>query len=124
MTPEMAHWMIVTGRILMGGFYIVAGVHHFLILDRMTKLIAAQNVPAPKAVLIAGSLFQSGAGLLLIAGVFQVWPAIGLIIFTLTASVMLLNFWNLEGELRRNAITQWRCNLALIGGLLALGAAP
>ena len=108
----------------MGSFYVMAGVHHFLILDRMTKLMAAQNVPAPQTVLIAGSLFQSIAGLLLIAGVLQAWAAIALILFTLIAGVMLLNFWHLEGDLRRSAITQWRCNLGLIGGLLALGAAP
>jgi putative oxidoreductase len=116
--------MIVIGRVLMGGFYVVAGAHHFLTLDPMTKLIAAQNVPAPKAILIFGSLFQSVAGLLLIAGLFQLCAAIGLIVFTLTASLMLLRFWRLDGELRRNAMTQWRCNLALIGGLLALAAEP
>lgn len=104
----------------MGGFYLAAGVHHFIILDPMTKLMAAQQMPAPKAVLIAGSLFQSLAGLLLIAGVFQMWAAVGLIVFTLIASVMLLNFWHLDGDQRRTAFTQWQCNFALIGGLLAL----
>jgi putative oxidoreductase len=123
-TPEVAHWMILSGRILMGAFYAMAGVHHFLTLDQMTELMAARNVPAPQAVLIAGSVFQSIAGLLLIAGIFQACAAIGLILFTLIAGMVLLNFWHLKGDLRHNAITQWRCNLGLIGGLLALCAAP
>jgi hypothetical protein len=35
---------------------------------------------------------------------------------------MLLNFWDQHGDQRRNAITQWQCNLALIGGLLTQAA--
>lgn len=53
-------------------------------------------------------------------GVWQLWTATGLIVFTLTASVMLLNFWKQADVQRRNSITQWHRNLALIGGLLSL----
>jgi putative oxidoreductase len=119
-TPELAHRMIVAGRILMGGFYVVAGVHHFWLLDQLTKLIGARKVPAPRFVLIAGSLFQLIAGALLMLGISLAWAATGLIVFTLSASAMLLNFWDQDGDQRRNAITQWQSNLALIGGLLAL----
>jgi putative oxidoreductase len=49
--------------------------------------------------------------------------AMALIIFTLVASAMLLNFWTMKGDERRHAFTQWQCNLALIGGLLAVAAA-
>ena len=122
MTGEMAQWVVVSGRILMGGFYVVAGVHHFLVLDPLTQMIAARHVPAPKFVLMAGSLFQLVAGLLLMSGVWHTGAALGLIIFTLTASLMLLNFWDQHGDQRRNAITQWQCNLALIGGLLTQAA--
>jgi len=119
-TPELTHWMTVAGRILMGGFYVVAGVHHFCLLDQLTKLIGARNVPAPRFVLVAGSLLQLVAGILLMLGITQAWAAMALIVFTLTASVMLLNFWGQDGDQRRSAITQWQSNLALIGGLLAL----
>lgn len=104
----------------MGGFYVVAGVHHFFELDQLASLIGARHVPAPRFVLISGSLFQSVAGILLALGICQMWAALGLIVFTLAASVMLLNFWDQAGDPRRNALTQWRSNVALIGGLLAL----
>ena len=124
MTPELAHWMIVAGRVLMGGFYVIAGVDHFRALDQLTKLIAARNVPAPRLVLIAGSLAQMVAGLLLMVGEFQEFAALGLVIFTLVAGVMLLNFWDKNGDERRTAVSHWRSNLALIGGLLALAVTP
>jgi hypothetical protein len=55
--------------------------------------------------LLAGSLLQILAGRLLMLGI---WP------------LMLLNFWHQTGDQPRNSITQWQCNLALIGGLLSL----
>jgi putative oxidoreductase len=119
-TPELAHWTIVAGRILMGSFYVFAGVHHFFLLDQLTGLIGARNIPAPRFVLIFGSFFQSAAGILLVLGISQAWAAMGLIVFTLTASIILLNFWDQADDRRRDAVAQWRSNLGLIGGLLAL----
>jgi putative oxidoreductase len=124
MTPELAHWMIVAGRVLMGGFYVVAGVDHFLALGQLTKLIAVRNVPAPRLVLIAGSLVQIVGGLLLMVGLLSVFAALALVLFTLVAGVMLLNFWDKHGDERRTAIGHWQSNLALIGGLLSLAVAP
>jgi putative oxidoreductase len=123
MTPDVTHSMIVAGRILMGGFYVIAGVHHFYLLDPLTKMIAARGVPAPGSVLILGSLLQLVAGLLLMVGIFPMLAAMALIISTLVASAMLLNFWTMKGDERRHAFTQWQCNLALIGGLLAVAVA-
>jgi putative oxidoreductase len=122
MTPDVTHSMIVAGRILMGGLYVIAGVHHFYLFDPLTKMIAARGVPAPGFVLILGSLLQLVAGLLLMVGIFPMLAVMTLIIFTLVASAMLLNFWTLKGDERRHAFTQWQCNLALIGGLLAVAA--
>jgi putative oxidoreductase len=119
-TPDLAHPIFLMARILVGGVFIIAGVHHFYLLDPLTQMIGNRKVPAPRAVLVTGSLFQIVAGLCLICGIFFMWAALALIFFTLLASVMLLNFWSLDGEHRRNAITQWQSNLAIIGGLLAL----
>lgn len=123
MTPDVTHSMIVAGRILMGGFYVIAGVHHFYLVDPLTKMIAARGVPAPGFVLTLGSLLQLVAGLLLVVGIFPTLAAMALIVFTLVASAMLLNFWTMEGDERRHAFTQWQCNLALIGGLLTAAVA-
>ncbi|ARO25556.1 DoxX family protein [Rhizobium sp. TAL182] len=88
----------------------------------ITDAIEARGIPFVKWVLISGSVFQIAAGLLLMLGLFVAAAAFGLIIFTLAASVMLLNFWDMEGTARDSAINSWKSNMAIIGGLLTAAA--
>jgi putative oxidoreductase len=117
--PE-ALWIL--GRLLLGAYYAAAGVHHFSALAPLTQTIAARGVPAARAVLLAGSIFQTVAGVALMLGVYPAYAALGLVIFTILASMLFLNFWNMEGTARANAIGTWKTNLALIGGLLIAAA--
>jgi putative oxidoreductase len=112
----------LAGRILLGAPYLVGGIRHFFILPVLTQMIAARGVPAPRFVLVAGSTLQIVAGAALILGIHPAWAAVALIVFTLSASTMLLNFWSLEGAERVNAINAWWSNIGLIGGLLLVAA--
>jgi putative oxidoreductase len=85
-------------------------------------MIAARGVPFPRVVLLAGSAFQFIAGLLVIFGLLLPVAAFGLVLFTLAASVMLLNFWDMEGQPRQNTINVWLSNMAIIGGLMITAA--
>ncbi len=117
---ESVLWIV--GRLLLGGLFVVGGVHHFFGLGGLTQFIASRGVPAAKLVLIVGSVFQTLAGLALIVGYQAFWAAIGLVVFTLIASAMFLNFWNHEGDARANAIKGWQSNMAIVGGLLVAAA--
>lgn len=113
-------WFI--GRLLLGGLFVVGGIHHFFIQPAITQSIAARGVPAAKFVLLSGSIFQILAGLALILGFYPMYAALGLVVFTVAASVLLINFWDMEGSARANAISTWQSNLAIIGGLLVAAA--
>ena len=113
-------WFI--GRLLLGGLFVVGGTHPFFTLPAITQALAARGVPAAKLVLVSGSVFQILAGLALISGFYPVWAALGLVVFTIAASVLLVNFWDMEGPARAGAITTWQSNLAIIGGLLVAAA--
>ena len=115
---EYAELLNVVGRVLLGGLFVVGGVHHFFILAPVTAALAARGVPLPRVALIMASLFQILAGLLLMLGLWVAMAAIGLVSFTLVASFLLLNFWDLEGSARDAAKTGFQSNLAIIGGLL------
>ena len=113
-------WFI--GRLLLGGLFVVGGIHHFFTLPAITQALAARGVPAAKLVLVSGSVFQILAGLALIFGVYPAWAGLGLVAFTIAASVLLVNFWDMEGPARASAISTWQSNLAIIGGLLVAAA--
>ncbi|HEY7641549.1 MAG TPA: DoxX family protein [Steroidobacteraceae bacterium] len=118
-STELA-WML--GRVLLGAYYAWAGIHHFTALAPISASMTARGVPAARAVLVIGSIFQTACGLALIFGLWPGWAALGLVLFTIVASIMLVDFWNKEGEARAGALGTWRTNLALSGGLLIAAA--
>jgi putative oxidoreductase len=113
-------WLL--GRALLGAYYAWAGIHHFSSLAPISAAMTARGVPAARAVLVIGSIFQTVCGLVLIFGFWPAWAALGLVLFTIVASIMLVDFWNKQGDARAGAIATWRTNLALIGGLLIAAA--
>lgn len=116
--------MLIVGRVLLGGLFVGGGGHHFFSLPALTDAMKTRGVPAARLVLIGGSVFQIVAGLLLMSGLHATWAALGLASFTILASIMFLNFWNLQGPAREQARTGFQTNVALIGGLLIAAAQP
>ena len=116
---EVLWWL---GRLLLGAYFAWAGIHHFTSLAPIAASMTARGVPAARAVLVIGSIFQTVCGLALIFGVWPAWAALGLVLFTIVASLMFLDFWNKQGEARAGAVSTWKTNLALIGGLLIAAA--
>ncbi len=119
---DLPYVLVLLGRLLLGGLFVFGGVRHLFLIPVLTQVIAARGVPCPRIVLLAGSAFQFVAGLLVILGLFVPSAAFGLVLFTLAASIMLLNFWDMEGQPRQNTINVWLSNIAIIGGLLVTAA--
>ena len=122
MQDNIAFLILAVGHILLGGLFVTGGIRHFLILVPMTNAIEARGIAFAKFVLLAGTAFQLVAGAMLMAGIGVTAAAIGLAIFTVAASVMLLDFWNMEEPARDGAINGWQSNMAVIGGLLIAAA--
>jgi putative oxidoreductase len=55
-------------------------------------------------------------------GIYPFWAAWLLIGFTIVASIVLVNFWSMEGQAREDAIRTWQTNTAIVGGLLIAAA--
>jgi len=102
--------------------FVVAGFRHLMIVPVLTMAVQARGLPFPQAVVLAGTGFQIVAGLALVFGFFVTWAALGLIAFTVVASVMLVNFWDKEGEERTTLTNVFQTNVGLIGGLLLAAA--
>jgi putative oxidoreductase len=118
----MMDWIWILGRTGLGGLFVLGAIHHALDFGPVAQQMADRHVPLPRAVLVFGSLFQAVCGLLLILGVYAGYAALGLVVFTIAASVMLLDFWNMTGPQRQGAIATWQSNVAIVGGLLVAAA--
>lgn len=98
------------------------GSRHFFIYPEIIAVMRARGVPAPALALMAGTAFQIAAGACLALGVLVTPAAFGLVAFTIAASIMMLNFWDMEGLARENARNNFQSNVAIIGGLLIAAA--
>ena len=122
MNEQLAEIVLIVGRVLMGGVFVYAGVEHFPALQPLTEMMRKRGVPLPLTVLVVGSLFQIALGLAVIAGVLVPWACLGLVVFTIAATIMFLNFWDMEGVARAGAKNTFVVNVALVGGLLVLAS--
>jgi putative oxidoreductase len=122
MPVEIADVLWIVGRLLLGLYFAAAGIHHFSAIEPLSQAIAARGMPAARVVLLTGSVFQTVCGVALIVGFWPAWAALGLVLFTIAASLLFLNFWSMEGAARDGAVGTWKTNLALIGGLLVAAA--
>lgn len=110
--------MTVLGHILIGAVFVRGGIMHFLSFAETAQGVAARGVPLPRCVLAIGSVFQIIFGALLIVGMAVTISACALLVFTVIASWMLLNFWDKKGAEREAAKTNMESNVAIVGGLL------
>ena len=118
---EIMEIVLLIGRILFGGFFIVMGINHFQNLAMMSGYAKSKNVPFPRlAVMVTGVMLVVGGASVL----FGIVPIVGLtvlVLFLLSTLVTMHDFWNLEDpQLRAADQVNFLKNVALIGASLAL----
>src|SRR4029079_7820960 len=93
-------WLVVVGRLLIGGAFLVSGIRLLKYLSMVSELLAAKAVPYPHLVAAAGGVFEIAMGLLAMTGVWFPAVAVALAIFIVAATVMAHDFWNEDGMQR------------------------
>jgi putative oxidoreductase len=119
---ELIPVLIATGRVLLGFLFVAGGLRHVLLFSGIAADMKKMGFPLPRFLLAAGTAFQIIAGTLLALGLFVVPAALGLIAFTIVASVMMLPFWSMQGGDRTWAYLNWLSNVGIVGGLLLAAA--
>jgi len=121
-SPETQHTLLIAGRAILGAPFVIGGIRHCFHFPHLAQAIAGRGVPAAGFVLFLGTALQIFAGAALMLGLYPLWTGAALIVFTVAASVMLLNFWSLQGAERISAVNAWWANISIIGGLLVVAA--
>jgi putative oxidoreductase len=117
--------LVAVGQMLLGSLYVYAGLNHFgPAAQKIIPALAARGVPSPQQTLFVVSALEILGGACLMLGIAVVPAAIGLAIFTVVASYVMVNFWDLPkgSELRAMLEGVFASNVAIIGGLLLAAA--
>jgi uncharacterized membrane protein YphA (DoxX/SURF4 family) len=115
--------ILVIGRILFGGFFLMSGINHFTKLEAMTGYAKYKKLPAAKlGVLISGLMLVIG-GLSVILGYYVDLGALLLAVFLILAAVIFHNFWKeTDATAKQNEMLGFMKDIALAGAALILFA--
>jgi putative oxidoreductase len=119
---ELIPLLVTIGRVLLGVLFVAGGMRHVMLYSAISADIKKMGLPMPRLLLATGTAFQIIAGMLLIFGLLVFPAALGLIAFTIVASVMMLPFWSMQGGDRTWAYLNWLSNVGIVGGLLIVAA--
>ena len=114
----MTATLIIIGRVLLGIYFIQAGVRNFGKIPLHTGILEKRNVPMPRESLLLGLAVQVLGGLSVALGIFPAIGAVGLILFTIAATLLYHDFWRFPADERMSHWSSFVTNLALIGGFL------
>lgn len=113
--------LLLIGRILFGGFFIVSGINHFMNVGMMSGYAGSKNVPAPGLAVIGTGVMLVLGGLSVLLGFLPILGLLLLILFLIPTSVLMHNFWTIQDPMQRAAEqVNFLKNIALTGAALAL----
>ncbi len=119
----MAGAPIPLARILLAYMFVLSGWQRLTDLSGLTKLLTDKQLPYPDILAYAAAIAEFGGAVLIILGLLTRLSAFALIVFTVLATVLLHDFWNMtDAAMRMANVTQFNKNLAIIGGLMLLVA--
>jgi putative oxidoreductase len=116
---ETAATLIVIGRVIFGGFFLIAGARNFWAFsERKTTATTNYGWQLPAPVMAVGFAIQLFGGLALILGIWTVWASLALIAFLVLATALYHNLFMFQGKERDPHLYLTLVNITLAGGLL------
>lgn len=117
--------VLLIGRIILGGYFLYAGIHHFTSLEYMAGYAKMKGTPAPKASVAGSGVLLVLGGLSLLLGALPLIGCILLLIFLAGVSPKMHDFWKVQDPQQRAAeMINFTKNLALAGAILMILTIP
>lgn len=116
--------ILLAARIVVGGAFLIIGIRNVGNHKLIAGMIGGNRFPMPEFLAATGVAMQIGFGALMAVGLFPIVSAVGLLVFTVVATLMAHSFWMFPDKAQRTQETgAFLSNMIMVGGLLALVAA-
>ncbi len=113
--------LLLIGRIIFGGYFIMAGFNHFANLKMMSGYAKSKGVPAPGLAVAGTGVMLILGGLSVALGVLPIAGLLLLILFLIPTTLMMHNYWTIEDPAQRMGDqVNFLKNVGLVGASLAL----
>jgi len=116
----MADAALLVGRIALVVLFLFSGYGKLTGLDGTAAYVAAKGLPAPQVLGAVSGVVEIVAAALIIAGWQTRYAAVVLALFTLVATPIFHDYWNLAPPQRMGQYLNFWKNVAMFGGLLVL----
>jgi putative oxidoreductase len=116
-------WCFLVGRIFLALVFLVSGIHKGIWYQKALVEFREARIPFVSVAVIGTVVLHILAPACLILGIFVRESALALAAFTVLATFIVHDFWNLSGTDRLIKSRVAMAHLAVIGGLLLLAAA-
>ncbi len=118
----MRTFLYFVGRLIVGGYFIYNGVHHFLAYSGMVKYAKMKDVPLAEAAIPVSGLLLLIAGVSFLLGYHPEIGVAALVVFLIPVTYKIHNFWAEADAQRAGDMVNFLKNGALLGsGLMFLG---
>jgi putative oxidoreductase len=114
----MTETLVLIGRVVFGGFFLIAGIRNFLHFAERRQLNTNYGWPLPAPLLALGFAVQLLGGLALVLGIWIEPAAIALIVFLFAATPLYHNLFLFKGKERDPHLYLTLVNITLAAGLL------
>lgn len=109
------------GRMIFGGYFVYAGIHHMQESEAMAQYAGTKGVPAPKLAVKATGIALIAGGTSVLLGLKKEWGAAAIASFLAGVSPIMHDFWKQQDpQQRQNEMINFGKNMALLGASLAL----
>lgn len=114
----LAAILILVGRLIFGGFFLIAGVRNFRGFAERKNAVTNYGWKMPTALTAIGFAMQVLGGLALILGVWTGLGVLMLVVFLVAATALFHNLFLFAGTERDPHLYFTLVNITLAGGLL------
>jgi putative oxidoreductase len=125
MSPGTIDALLLVGRILYGGFFLISGMNHFTRISSYKQYVSSKGIPAPGLAVVGSGLLVFLGGLSVLLGL---WPYVGLlliVIFLVGTTPTMHAFWRASEPMAKMADQiNFMKNIALLGAAFAMVAIP